>query len=116
MYEYSAKTVRVVDGDTVDLLVDLGFGITIKERFRLYGINAPESRTRDLEEKVKGLESKKWLIHRLEDVTDLRILTLKDAKGKFGRYLCILMIHDQDGGININKEMVELQLAKEYYP
>ena len=55
---YNAKVVRVVDGDTIDLLVDLGFSIHHKVRVRLYGINTPESRTRDLEEKALGLKAK----------------------------------------------------------
>ena len=114
MYEYSAKVDRVVDGDTVDLHVDLGFGITIKERFRLYGINAPETRTRDQDEKIRGMEAKKWLADKLHNSNNLRIRTVKDKKGKFGRYLCTLILHDQDGGIDLNKEMVELKLAKEY--
>ncbi len=56
MYEYKAKVTRVVDGDTVDALIDCGFSVFRKERIRLYGINAPESRTRDKEEKKRGLD------------------------------------------------------------
>ena len=54
MYEYKAKLVRVVDGDTIDCEIDLGFDITVRQRVRFAGINAPESRTRDLEEKKRG--------------------------------------------------------------
>ena len=58
MYEYNAEVLRVVDGDTVDVLIDVGFSTFKKERVRLYGINTPECRTRDLEEKKKGLAAK----------------------------------------------------------
>ena len=62
MYEYRCKIVKVIDGDTVDVDIDLGFGVWLhKERIRLYGIDTPESRTRDLEEKKYGLLSKKFL-------------------------------------------------------
>ena len=63
MYEYNAKILRIVDGDTIDVDIDLGFGVWIhKERIRLEGIDTPESRTRDLEEKARGLLSKKYLL------------------------------------------------------
>ena len=62
MYTYKAKLDRVVDGDTVDAHIDLGFDITIHKRIRLAGIDTPESRTRDLEEKARGLASKDKLI------------------------------------------------------
>ena len=83
MYEYKIKTVdHIVDGDTFDCTVDLGFNISHKIRVRMYGINTPESRTRDLEEKAKGLESKKRLIELLEEHEgDLIVQTNK--KGKF---------------------------------
>ena len=61
MYEYNAQVLRVVDGDTVDVLIDCGFSTFRKERVRLYGINAPESRTRDKEEKKRGLAAKERL-------------------------------------------------------
>ena len=67
LYHYRAKVVRTVDGDTIDVELDLGFDITLKARVRLVGINTPESRTRDLEEKAAGLAAKeyvgKWLLH-----------------------------------------------------
>ena len=64
MYEYRCKILRVVDGDTVDVDIDLGFGVWMhKERIRLYGIDTPESRTRDKVEKIFGLEAKKMVKH-----------------------------------------------------
>ena len=62
MYEYNCEIKRVVDGDTVDVIIDLGFDIFYKSRVRLYGIDTPESRTRNKDEKVRGLMSKQYLI------------------------------------------------------
>ena len=95
MYEYNCKIVKVVDGDTVDVDIDLGFGIWIKkERIRLYGIDAPESRTRDLEEKKYGLASKKY-VEDLMPVNSIQVLrTMKDNVGKFGRVLGVFVLPD----------------------
>ena len=87
MYKYRAKLRRVVDGDTVDVTVDLGFSIKYDCRIRLKGINAPESRTKDLKEKVKGIAAKERLHELLED-EELIICTHLDKKGKYG---CILL-------------------------
>tara|TARA_R110001632_G_scaffold164349_2_gene282756 strand:+ start:3341 stop:3787 length:447 start_codon:yes stop_codon:yes gene_type:complete len=91
MYEYKAVIVRVIDGDTVDVDVDLGFGIWMKkERVRLYGIDTPESRTRDKVEKVFGLASKKRLKELLGKKCILKTFAARDGedmKGKFGRIL-----------------------------
>ena len=109
MFEYQAKIDRVIDGDTCDIIVNVGFSILLQERFRLYGINAPETRTRDRAEKKRGLEAKRWLIDRLTD-KDIIIRTHKDKKGKFGRYLATLFVD----GENVNQEMVDKGLAVEY--
>ena len=89
LYHYRSTVDRVVDGDTIDVILDLGFDISLKERVRLVGINTPESRTRDLEEKARGLAAKdfvcQWL---LEEAGNNPIIeTLKDKTGKFGRIL-----------------------------
>ena len=65
MYKYNAKLIRVIDGDTVDALIDLGFNVWVKKRIRLYGINAPETRTKDLEEKKAGNAAESRLIELL---------------------------------------------------
>ena len=86
MYEYNCKINRVVDGDTVDVDIDLGFGIWMRgERVRVMGIDTPESRTRDKVEKVFGLAAKKRLKELLSGTVTLK--TVKDGKGKFGRVL-----------------------------
>lgn len=104
MYEYAIKeVVKVVDGDTIDIVIDLGFNLSKKERVRLAGIDSPESRTKDLEEKELGLESKEFLKRRLEDgkASGLRVKTEKD--GKYGRMLGWIYC----GETNINTEMVD---------
>ena len=88
MYEYRAEVRRVVDGDTVDVTIDCGFNIHIKERVRLSGIDTPECRTRDLEEKKRGLAAKARLEEILESFGEtILIKTFIDKKGKYGRLL-----------------------------
>ena len=109
MYEYAVKKiVKVVDGDTIDIEIDLGFDLTKKERVRLAGIDTPESRTRDLEEKAMGLLAKSFLEKQLDEAVDLRVKTEKD--GKYGRMLGWL----HDGHKNINNYMVIKGYAWEY--
>jgi micrococcal nuclease len=111
MYEYAVKNVvKVVDGDTVDIEIDLGFSLTKKERVRLAGIDAPETRTKDLEEKASGIEAKEFLERRLNDgvPSGLKVRTEKD--GKYGRMLGWLYI----GKTNLNKEMIYRGYAWEY--
>ena len=86
MFEYNYKLVKVVDGDTIDVDIDLGFGVWLRnQRIRMYGIDTPESRTRDDEEKKFGLLAKDKLQTLLANGKALK--TYKDAKGKFGRIL-----------------------------
>lgn len=98
MYEYRAKVNRVVDGDTVDVDIDLGFGTWLRnERVRIMGIDTPESRTRDLAEKIFGLASKKRLKEILGEEPILKTFAAKDGedmKGKFGRILGDFIIAD----------------------
>ena len=83
MYEYRCKVVHIVDGDTVDVDIDLGFGVWMKkQRIRLYGIDTPESRTRDLEEKKYGLAAKEFLTGMLDDEAGIILKTYKDKEGK----------------------------------
>lgn len=107
MYTYKAKLDRVIDGDTVDANIDLGFDITIHKRIRLAGIDTPESRTRDLEEKARGLASKDKLIELLGDGNF--VLESKEV-GKYGRVLGTLHIDD----MNINDTLVKEGFAVEY--
>lgn len=122
MYRYKVDVTRVVDGDTVDVDVDLGFGMTYKkQRVRMVGIDTPESRTRDLEEKFYGKQSKYFLESLLKDK---EVQLVSHDKGKFGRILGELFIVDseplKDGLINnaagnVNKIMVDNYHAVPYY-
>lgn len=95
MYEYRCEPVRVVDGDTVDVNIDLGFGVWLNdERIRLYGIDAPESRTRDLEEKKYGNLSKQYILDFLLGKEVTLVTESYDSKGKFGRILGDLYVDD----------------------
>ena len=97
MYEYKCKVVKIIDGDTVDVDIDLGFGMWVhKERIRLEGIDTPESRTRDLEEKKFGLLSKEY-VRNLLPVGSIVKLVCKsyDSKGKFGRILGDIEIEEK---------------------
>jgi len=87
-FQYPAKLISVVDGDTVDLQVDLGFRMTIRDRFRLYGINAPEIRGH---ERARGLAAKVFLKELLAD-QDINLHTHKDRRGKYGRWLATLIV------------------------
>jgi len=90
MYKYRVEVTRVVDGDTVDVDIDLGFGVWLrKERVRLMGVDTPESRTKDLEEKFYGKQSKKFL---KEYMKDKEVWLISHGKGKFGRILGELIV------------------------
>ena len=111
MYEYGCQVTRVVDGDTVDVILDLGFSILHKCRVRLYGIDTPESRTRDKDEKVRGKLAAKFLEDSINNGTKVILRSkLKDSKGKYGRVLGEVIVDD----ININELMVKKYLAVAY--
>ena len=115
MYEYYAELRRVVDGDTVDVTIDCGFKMHIKERVRLKGINTPECRTRDLEEKAKGLAAKARLVDILASWGNKMVIrTSIDKKGKFGRLLGELISPDEEEN-NANKMLLEEGHATEYH-
>jgi len=105
MYTYFIKKVlKVVDGDTIDVEIDLGFDLTKKERVRLGGIDTPESRTRDLEEKKMGLEAKERLKMLLKVSDKLTVTTSKD--GKFGRMIGTLYMNPS-AGMSINQMLID---------
>jgi micrococcal nuclease len=111
MYEYKVKEVaKVVDGDTVDVVVDLGFSLYKKERCRVAGIDSPESRTRNKKEKAYGLEAKAYLAGILENADNLTVKTEKD--GKYGRMLGWLYCDNIEG--SINNLMIEAGYAWSY--
>ena len=112
MYEYKCKLVRVVDGDTVDIDIDLGFGVWLrKQRIRMYGIDTPESRTSDDVEKIYGLAAKEFLV-KWTNSGDLSLKTFKDGKGKYGRILGELWY---GGEHNINQLLIDNHHAVKYH-
>ena len=102
MYEYYVRKVEnVVDGDTIDVLIDLGFDILFQSRVRLAGIDTPESRTKDLKEKALGLESKEYLKKALKDAKSVVIKTEKmDSSEKYGRILGWIYVNDDTVSLN----------------
>ena len=105
MYTYFVKSVdRVVDGDTIDISIDLGFDLTKKERVRLAGIDTPETRTKNPKEKEMGYQATEFLEMHLMEATKLTVRTEKD--GKFGRMLGWLYKTDKDT-TSINQIMID---------
>jgi len=108
---------RVVDGDTIDVTIDLGFDLYKKERVRVAGVDTPEKRTRDPEEKALGIDATNWLKEKLEDTIngddELIIRTeLKGGVGKYGRLLGWLYVGDEE--ISLNEDMIEEGYAWAY--
>ena len=114
MYEYRVKQVlKVVDGDTIDVVIDLGFDISFTSRVRLAGIDTPESRTTDAREKILGVEVKEYLKKALEGATDILIRTEKaDSSEKYGRILGWLFVNKETGSLNM--ELVNKGYAWSY--
>jgi micrococcal nuclease len=102
MYEYYVRKVdNIVDGDTIDVLIDLGFDILFSSRVRLAGIDTPESRTKDLKEKALGLESKEYLKKHLKDAKSVVIKTEKmDSSEKYGRILGWVYVNGDTESLN----------------
>jgi micrococcal nuclease len=111
MYQYKIKKInRIIDGDTVDLDINLGFNISITQRVRLKDINAPEIRTLDLEEKAKGIEAKEWLEKELSREGEWVIETFKEDK--YGRILGTLYLVGEP--VTVNERMLNEGIAKPY--
>ena len=111
MYTYKIKKIKkIVDGDTVDVDIDLGFGLTISQRVRLKGINAAESRTLNEEEKKKGLAAKEWLKKELSKTGEWIIETYKDDK--YGRMLGTLYLVGEP--VTVNERMLNEGIAEPY--
>ena len=118
MYEYRCKIVKIIDGDTGDVDIDLGFGVWLhKERIRLFGIDTPESRTRDLEEKKYGLKAKEMVETFMPVGSIQTLITEKDKSGKFGRILGKFRVHEPhlDKWVILNDFMVDNHYAVRYH-
>ena len=122
MYEYNAHVERVVDGDTIDCTIDLGFSTWKKIRVRMEGINTPESRTRDKEEKKRGLAAKERLKEILK-YNDNKCVLKVSGLGKFGRALASVYVDTLSSTTpkssitenNVNKQLIEEGHAVEYF-
>lgn len=112
MYQYKAKIDRVVDGDTIDLIIDLGFKITTHQRIRLAEINTPETYNvkRDSEEYKKGMVSKNYVEKRLAENNNEVIIETDKLTGKYGRYIGTIRLSDSE--VSLNRELVDEGLAE----
>ena len=118
MYTYKISLLKVVDGDTIDAEIDLGFDIKVKKRIRFMGINAPESRTKDLEEKARGLAAKDRVKQLLDGCDNIQLKS--HGIGKFGRCLGEIMLDTVDGQErltleSLNKILINEGHATEYH-
>ena len=111
MYTYKIKLDRVIDGDTIDAYIDLGFDVSVKKRIRFMGINTPESRTRDLEEKARGLAAKDRVKALLEGCKNIQLKS--HGLGKFGRCLGEIFLDTIDGQEKLTVESLNELLIKE---
>ena len=118
MYNYKISPLKVVDGDTIDAEIDLGFDIKVKKRIRFMGINAPESRTKDLEEKARGLAAKDRVKALLDGCENIQLKS--HGIGKFGRCLGEIMLDVIDGQekltlVSLNELLINEGHATEYH-
>lgn len=103
MYEYEGTLLKIIDGDTIDVIIDLGLDVGIRERLRLYGINAPE-----MHDKPAGQDAKDYITSILPPVGQIRALlidTIKDQRGKYGRYLA--KIYVPPNTTSVNDQMID---------
>ena len=112
MYQYKAKVERIVDGDTIDVIVDVGFKITTNQRIRLAKINTPETYnvSKESEEYKNGMKSKEYVIKRLAENNNEIILETDKLVGKYGRYIGTIILADSD--VTLNDELVKKGLAE----
>lgn len=111
-YSYRVKSiVKIIDGDTFDCIMDLGFDVLLEARVRMMGIDTPESRTRDLEEKKFGLLAKEYLTEKLSTEDIIVTTEVDNEKGKFGRILGWVWCN----GVNINNQMIDEHMAVAYH-
>jgi len=115
---YGAKALKVVDGDTLDLMVDLGFDVQHKIRVRLYGVNTPESRTKDASEKALGLKAKKFTEDWLTNHEWVYVNTIPDKNDKYGRILARIFSSENVSDPStacLNIDIIQSGFAREYY-
>jgi micrococcal nuclease len=104
---------RIVDGDTIDVTIDLGFSININQRVRVAGIDSPEKRTRDAAEKALGIDATEWMTKRINEAPELIIKTaVEGSMGKYGRVLGWLFVGKDD--VSLNEQMINEGFAWKY--
>jgi len=114
LYHYQAEVLSVYDGDTITLMIDQGMKHFARVKVRLLGINTPEIKTRDLEEKKRGIEAREYLKNRLDGK---KVIIHTAKKGKFGRWLGVIWIYEEgmeELGESLNDEMIRVGHAKAY--
>lgn len=114
LFFYRAEVKKIIDGDTLDVLIDVGFNIHFHARIRLYGVNTPESRTSNKEEKVMGLAAKDFTKKWVEDNQKIiYIKTVLDKNEKYGRVLA--EVYDETKNSCLNKDIINSGFAREYF-
>ena len=115
MYEYKATLDRVVDGDTMDLIIDMGFKMTTNQRIRLANINTPETygQQHDTEEYKAGMKAKNFVIKRLSENDNIVRIETSKLTGKYGRYIGVIWLADSE--TSLNDELVQKGFAKEVH-
>jgi micrococcal nuclease len=113
LYFYKAELARVVDGDTVDLTLDLGFRMRWTQRFRLLGIDTPELNSTDSLERVRAKEAAAFL-GALLTAGEVRVLTARDRRDKYGRWLVTIFVREPRGWLNVNEALRDAGLARSY--
>lgn len=111
---YQADVLKIVDGDTLDLMIDLGFDVHHKVRVRLYGLNTPESRTSDDEEKKRGLQAKDFTLNWVKESETIFIQTIKDKTEKYGRILARIYSNEKMEKC-LNDDLISSGNAVEYF-
>jgi micrococcal nuclease len=115
---YGAKVLNVIDGDTIDLMIDLGFNVHHKIRVRLFGVNTPESRTKDLAEKAMGLKAKSFTKDWLDGHSWVYVNTIPDKNDKYGRVLAKIYSSEDIQAPStacLNTDIIQAGFAREYY-
>lgn len=107
-YIYNGKIINIVDGDTLDIMIDLGFNVYVKERFRLARINTPELTSKLEDEKFAAQKAKEWLLN----FSNKDVIFKSIKKDKYGRYIAELFV--TKNSVSINKQLLDLGLAKPY--
>ena len=114
MYEYKARLIREIDGDTIDADIDLGFGVWVRQRIKLYGINTADSKSKDPQQREAGVNARNKLLELLP--REFVVQTILNKRGKFGRVLGkVFVVVDENHKQNINDTMVEEGVATHYF-